>query len=122
MDRVTLLLLAGSAVFNAGANTLMKYAFGYKEELLQGSVLTVVSRILLNPFALLGIGCFGISFMFLSAALTKTDLSVAYPVMSGLVYVLVLAVSVLLFSEQVTVLRIAGMAVILLGIWLVSIG
>ncbi len=122
MDKLTLSLLAGSALFNAGANTLMKFAFGGREGLLDGGFLKAALAIALNPYALLSVGSFGVSFLFLSAALTRADLSVAYPVMSGLVYVLVLAVSTLLFSERVTALRIAGMAVILLGIWLVSVG
>jgi multidrug transporter EmrE-like cation transporter len=80
-----------------------------------------VLRIVFNPWAVAGVGCFGISFIFLSAALTRTDLSLAYPFMAGLVFLLVLGVSVIFFSEQVTLWRLAGMAAILAGIWLISV-
>lgn len=121
MDRLTILLLSGSAVFNAGANTLMKFAFGRQKDLLDDGAVRAVLRIVLNPWAVAGVGFFGISFIFLSAALTRTDLSLAYPFMSGLVFLLVLAVSVLIFSEQVTLWRLAGVGVILGGIWILSV-
>jgi len=121
MDRLTFFLLAGSAVFNASANTLMKLAFGHQKDLLDSGAVNAVLRIVLNPWAVAGVGCFGISFVFLSAALTRTDLSLAYPFMAGLVFLLVLAVSVLFFSEQVTLWRLAGVAAILAGIWIISV-
>lgn len=121
MDRLAVALLAGSAVFNAFANTLMKIAFGHQKDLLEGGAVNAVIRILLNPWAAVGIGCFGISFVFLSAALTRTDLSLAYPFMSGLVFLLVLGISVFFFSEQVNVWRIVGIAAILGGIWIISL-
>jgi multidrug transporter EmrE-like cation transporter len=120
MDRLSLFLLAGSAVFNALANTLMKLAFGHQKNLLDGGAFSAVLSIVSNPWAIAGVGCFGVSFIFLSASLTRTDLSMAYPFMSGLVFLLILAVSTLVFSEQVNVWRIAGMISILAGIWLIA--
>jgi len=121
LDKMTFFLLAGSAVFNASANTMMKHAFGHQKDLLDNGALNVVLKIITNPWAVAGVGCFGISFIFLSAALTRTDLSIAYPFMAGLVFLLVLGVSVLFFSEQVNLWRIAGMAAILCGIWMISV-
>ena len=121
MDRLSLFLLAGSAFFNALANTMMKFAFGHQKSLLDGGVVSAVLSIVLNPWAVAGVGCFGVSFIFLSAALTRTDLSIAYPFMSGLVFLLILAVSTLLFSEQVNVWRLAGMGSILAGIWMIAV-
>jgi multidrug transporter EmrE-like cation transporter len=48
------------------------------------------------------------------------DLSVAYPVMAGLVFLLVLGVSVLFFSEAVTVTRVMGILLILSGVFAIS--
>lgn len=121
MDRLTLLLLAGSAVFNATANTFMKHAFGAQHDLLDGGAVQAVLKIILNPWAVAGVGCFGISFVFLSAALTRADLSVAYPLMAGMVFLLILAVSVFFFGEEVNIWRIAGMGAILAGIWIISV-
>ena len=121
MDRLSLFLLAGSALFNALANTLMKFAFGHQKNLLDGGAVSAVLAIVLNPWAVAGVGCFGVSFVFLSAALTRTDLSMAYPFMSGLVFLLILAVSTLFFSEQVNFWRLAGMVSILAGIWMIAV-
>ena len=121
MDRLSLFLLAGSAFFNALANTMMKFAFGHQKSLLDVGVVSAVLSIVLNPWAVAGVGCFGVSFIFLSAALTRTDLSIAYPFMSGLVFLLILAVSTLFFSEQVNVWRLAGMGSILAGIWMIAV-
>ncbi|MDI9369514.1 MAG: hypothetical protein GX181_00820 [Synergistaceae bacterium] len=120
MDRLSLLLITGSAFFNALANTFMKHGFGHKADLLDGGAVRAVMAIVLNPWAVAGVGCFGISFIFLSAALSRTDLSVAYPLMSGMVFLLILAVSKLAFAEQVNVWRLAGMAAILAGIWMIA--
>jgi multidrug transporter EmrE-like cation transporter len=54
--------------------------------------------------------------MFMSAALTRVDLSVAYPVMSGLVFILVLGVSSVFFAEQITLMRLIGVFLILSGV------
>ncbi len=121
MDRFSLLLLAGSALFNAMANTLMKFAFGHQKNLLDGGAVPAVLAIVCNPWAIAGVGCFGVSFVFLSAALTRTDLSMAYPLMSGLVFLLILAVSTFVFSEQVNVWRLAGMVSILAVIWMIAV-
>jgi len=121
MDRLSLILIAGSALFNASANTLMKAAFGNQKDLLDGGILNGVFRIILNPCAAAGVGCFGVSFIFLSAALTRTDLSLAYPIMSGMVFLLVLTISSVFFSEPVTLWRAGGAAAILAGIWIISV-
>ena len=55
------------------------------------------------------------------AALTKFDLNHAYPFM-GLTFVLVLLLSNLLFSEPITMLKILGVALILIGIAIGSQG
>lgn len=121
MDRLSMLLLTGSAFFNAMANTLMKHAFGHRTDLLDGGAVRAVVAIVFNPWAVAGVGCFGVSFIFLSAALTRTDLSMAYPLMSGMVFLLILAVSTLVFSEQINAWRLAGMAAILAGIWMIAV-
>lgn len=78
-------------------------------------------RILLNPWIVLGLGLFGISFFFMAAALSRTDLTLAYPLMSGIVYLIILFVGLFIFKENITTFRVAGMAFILLGITLLTI-
>lgn len=120
MDRLGMILVALSAVFNASASSMMKIGFGHQQDLLDGGFWQAALRIVTNPWAVAGVISFGVSFMFMSAALTRVDLSVAYPVMSGLVFLLVLAVSVFFFSEAVTAARLMGILLILSGVFVIS--
>lgn len=120
MERLGMLMILGSALFNAAASSMMKTGFGHQHDLMERGFVGAVFRIITNPWAVAGVVCFGISFIFMSAALTRVDLSVAYPVMSGLVFVLVLGVSFFFFSEQVTFLRLIGVLLILSGVLAIS--
>lgn len=120
MDRFGTVLIVCSAIFNATASSLMKKGFGHQQDLLDRGFWQAVLRIVSNPWAVVGVICFGVSFMFMSAALSRVDLSVAYPVMSGLVFLMVLGVSVLFFSETVTVTRVMGILLILSGVFAIS--
>lgn len=120
MGKAGLLLLLGSAMFNAAASSMMKIGFGNQQDLLERGFTGAVLRIITNPWAVIGVIFFGVSFMFMSAALTRVDLSVAYPVMSGLVFVLVLGVSFFAFAEQITPVRLVGVGLILAGIVLTA--
>ncbi len=120
MDRLGMVLVALSAVFNASASSMMKIGFGHQQDLLDEGFLQAAWRIVSNPWAAIGVICFGVSFMFMSAALSRVDLSVAYPVMSGLVFLLVLGVSAFFFSETITFMRLMGVLLILSGVFAIS--
>lgn len=115
-----MLMILGSALFNAAASSMMKTGFGHQHDLLERGLTGAVFRIITNPWAVAGVVCFGVSFVFMSAALTRVDLSVAYPVMSGLVFILVLGVSFFFFSEQLTLMRLFGVFLILSGVLAIS--
>ncbi len=57
--------------------------------------------------------------MFWILALSRVDVSVAYPMLS-VGYVVNALAAWLLFSEAVTVSRAAGIGIIILGVWLVA--
>lgn len=120
-DKISLLLLLASAVTNACGSSIMKHAYGGDTELVSSGIIGAFLKILLNPWIVAGLGLFGISFFFMAAALSRTELTLAYPLMSGVVYLLLLAIGVFIFHEDVTLLRIAGMFCILLGITLLTV-
>lgn len=72
-----------------------------------------------NPLLLVGIGIFGISTLLWLLALSKADLSFAYPFLS-LIYIAVLFGGAVLFQEDITVPRVLGFAVIVTGVWIVA--
>ncbi len=74
-----------------------------------------LAKLFLDPFLLSGLGAAFVASLFWIAAMTKFDVSYAYPFMS-LAFVLVLALSAWFFKEPLTLNKILGMAFIILGI------
>jgi len=74
---------------------------------------------LTEVFVLLGIFLYLISTIFWLAALSRVDLSYAYPMIS-IGYVLVLVLSWAIFNERLAFIRIAGVILICFGVLLVS--
>lgn len=120
MDKVSLMLIVASAATNALGSTVMKHAYGGDASMVSSGIVGAFIRILLNPWIVIGLGFFGISFFLMAAALSRTDLTLAYPMMSGIVYLLLLFVGLFIFKEKITTLRVLGMSFILVGITLLS--
>ena len=76
-------------------------------------------NLFLNPLVIVGVLCYGISAFAYIIALTQTDVSVALPITS-LTYVLVAISAFALLGETVTLLRWAGIALVVLGSVLVG--
>lgn len=74
-----------------------------------------------NIYVWIGLVCFGIAFVLYAFSLTKLKLSVAYPIMTSAGFVIVSLFSHFLFKEDLTMLKIVGMVVIAVGIWLISV-
>lgn len=72
-------------------------------------------RLLLNPWIIGGLFAGFLAFLCWMAAMTKFELSYAYPFMS-LAFVLVLRSSALLFHETVTMPKMLGILLIMAGI------
>lgn len=76
-------------------------------------------KLLFDPFIFSGFFAAFIASFFWMAAMTKFDVSYAYPFMSG-AFVLVFIFSVVLFQEIVTWQKIIGLVLIVLGIIITS--
>lgn len=76
-------------------------------------------RIGTNPYVIIGLIIYVTGTVFWLAALSRVDLSYAYP-FASLSYVVMLIASWQLFSEDITLLRIVGTLVICVGVLLVS--
>lgn len=83
--------------------------------------LVFLARLLLNPWVISGMAAgFGAMLCWL-AAMTKFQLSYAYPFMS-LAFVLVLILSVWLFGESLTLAKVTGVLLVILGVAIASRG
>ncbi len=111
------LVLTIAIVTNALANVFVKMgASSFSEEKFP----ELFIHYLKNIYIWLGLFCFGLGFVFYSMLLTKAKLSVAYPIMTSAVFVIVSILSSILFKESFSVYRIAGIVIIAIGIWMVS--
>jgi multidrug transporter EmrE-like cation transporter len=80
---------------------------------------TLAERMVLNPPILAGLACYAISVVIWILALSRVDVSIAYPMLS-VGYIVTALAGWLLFSEAVSASRMAGICVIIAGVWLVA--
>jgi drug/metabolite transporter (DMT)-like permease len=82
-------------------------------------MLSVLFRLATNPFVLGGLALYAGGTVFWLAALSRVDLSYAYP-FASLSYIVMLLAAWLLFEEQITPLRLLGTLVVGIGVLLIS--
>lgn len=82
-------------------------------------VLSVVLRLATNPFVVGGLALYAGGTLFWLAALSRVDLSYAYP-FASLSYVVMLLAAWFLFNEHITPLRLLGTLVVGIGVLLIS--
>jgi multidrug transporter EmrE-like cation transporter len=87
-----------------------------------GAKILFLLRVLLNPWIISCLAAAGIGFFFWVAAMTKFDLSYAYPLIVSLIFVLVLLLSGLIFREAMTIPKLIGTGLILVGVIIASRG
>ncbi|HEY3729890.1 MAG TPA: SMR family transporter [Steroidobacteraceae bacterium] len=101
-----LLLKAGSRVISGIA---VSFANGW----------TLLERVAVSPPILGGLLCYLISVMVWIVALSRVDVSVAYPMLS-IGYIVSALAGWLLFAEQLSAARMGGIGIIIVGVWLVA--
>ncbi|MBQ9881554.1 MAG: hypothetical protein IJM42_02965 [Synergistes sp.] len=121
IEKTAFCLIFASAVSNALGSIVMKHAYGGCTDLLSAGVTAAILRIALNPWIIAGFSLFGISFFFMAAALSRAELTLAYPMMSAFVYILLTAAGFLVFHENITMMRAGGMALIVAGIVMLAV-
>lgn len=110
-------LLVTALLLNASANTLLKIGASHFNDATGAGLL---ERLLGNHALWLGLLLFAINAACYVVALGQLKLSVAYPVMAAGSLVVVALSSVLWLGETLTTLQWAGIALLLLGIVLVT--
>jgi multidrug transporter EmrE-like cation transporter len=73
----------------------------------------------INPQIITGLGLYGLSALLWIYALSKVQLSFAYP-MVALGYVVVTVLSYVIFKEDISTLRISGLSVIVIGVIMIA--
>jgi multidrug transporter EmrE-like cation transporter len=115
-------ILAASVVLNvAGQVSIKQSILNFQEAAGSSAVfgLATAVPILTGPLTLLGLFLYGVSAMFWISALSRVELSYAYP-MLGAGYVLVSIVAWKLWGEAFGVQRLLGTLVVAAGVILVG--
>jgi multidrug transporter EmrE-like cation transporter len=90
-----------------------------KQALAAGSPMQAAIAVLLSPGVLGGLSLYGIGTVLWLGVLSRTEVSQAYPFV-GLGFVLTALIGYFLFGDAIGPLRIAGIALVIAGIFLVS--
>lgn len=118
MLKLALLLLFSVSLGVTGQISL-KHGMGQVSAVASPGAVGTLLGAALNPWVIVGIGCYGFSMLLWLLVLSKADLSFAYPVL-GLSYLGVVLASWSILGEAVSPLRWAGTLVICLGVYLVA--
>jgi len=103
---VPYVLLAGAIAFEIVATTLLKMSDGFSR--LLPSAGTVVGYVL--------------SFVLLALALKSVPVSVAYAIWSAVGTAVIAAIGMVVFKEPVSVLKLGGIALIIIGVVALNLG
>lgn len=121
MNALTLSLLMTGVLLNAGAQLLLKAgtnsigAFEYSA----ANIVPIGWKLATEPHIVGGLSCYVVSVVVWIMALSRVEVSIAYPLLS-VGYVVNAIAAYYLFGEAVTPMRLTGIAVIILGVWIVA--
>lgn len=96
-----------------GMRTIGHFAFSLE------NILPVGARVFLNPFVLTGLFCYVVSVLVWLMALSRVEVSYAYPLLS-VGYIVAAFAGQIFFHEGLTPVRWAGILVICLGVYLIT--
>ena len=114
----TYFVLSLAILLNAVANILMKVAMLKQEK--ATDIITMVTQSLSNPVLFLGLISFGLALVAYCYVLAKINLSIAYPLMTSLGFLIVILASWLFLGENISKLQMVGFLCIIAGVWMVA--
>jgi multidrug transporter EmrE-like cation transporter len=108
-----LLNAAAQLSLKQGMRTIGHFAFSLE------NILPIGTKVLINPFVLTGLLCYVISVIVWLMALSRVEVSYAYPLLS-VGYIVTAFAGQFFFQEALGPVRWAGIMVICLGVFLVT--
>jgi len=121
MSALSFALILAGVLLNAAAQLLLKAgtnAVGHFE-FSAANVVPVGLRLALEPFILGGVACYVVSLLVWIMALSRVEVSIAYPMLS-IGYVVNALAAWYLFGESLTALKLTGIGFIVVGVFLVA--
>ncbi len=121
MTWVAFLLVLAGVMLNATAQIMLKAGVRHMGVIsLQFPALIKAGfSLAVNPFIIAGLACYVVSVVVWLLALSRTAVSIAYPMLS-MGYIVTAVVGWLYLGEQMNMTRWAGIIVIIIGVFLVA--
>ena len=108
-----LLNAAAQLLLKAGTNAVGHFAFD------RGNIFPVGWQLATEPHILSGVLCYALSLIVWIMALSRVEVSIAYPMLS-IGYVINAVAAWYLFGESVTLMRLLGIGIIVIGVYVVA--
>ena len=121
MTALSFALVLTGVLLNAGAQLCLKAgtnAVGHFE-FTGANLVPVGLRLATQPFILGGLACYVVSVVVWIMALSRVQVSIAYPMLS-IGYIVNAVAARALFDEPVNAMRLSGILVIVVGVYLVA--
>lgn len=113
----TLLLLLGSVACDVTGQVCFKLGVGHETD--DADAPSLVHKVLHSPWIALGVTVYALEFVLWFAALSRTQLSIAFP-FTALGYVGVVIASRYILNERISLRRWVGIGTIVVGVVLVT--
>lgn len=121
MNLTSFLLIITGVMLNAVAQLALKAGVRHMGPiaLSLNQVVPVSMRLMSEPYLWLGLSCYGISVVVWILALSRVDVSIAYPMLS-LGYVVTAFAAWWLFGESLGPMRLVGIGIIIVGVYILA--
>jgi len=121
MNLVSFSLLMLGVFLNATAQLLLKAGTNVvgQFEFSAGNIVPVGMKLVLEPHIMGGLACYVVSVVVWIMGLSRVEVSIAYPMLS-VGYVLNAIAAWYLFGEAVSMSRLAGIGIIIVGVYIVA--
>ena len=121
MNAISFSLLMTGVLLNAGAQLLLKAGTNSVGvfEFSRDNIVPIGWKLATEPHIVGGLGCYVISVAVWIMALSRVEVSIAYPLLS-VGYVVNAIAAWYLFGEAVTTMRMAGIGIIIVGVCVVT--
>jgi multidrug transporter EmrE-like cation transporter len=110
MSLVSFAFILGGVLLNAAAQLLLKAGT---------NAMPLGLRLAFEPHVLAGLACYGVSVVLWVVALSRVPVSIAYPMLS-IGYVVNAVGARYLLGEALTPMRLVGIGIIVLGVFIVA--
>jgi multidrug transporter EmrE-like cation transporter len=121
MNGLSFALILAGVLLNAIAQLLLKAGTNSvgQFEFSGANVVPIGMKLAFQPYIVAGIVCYLVSLVVWLMALSRVEVSIAYPMLS-IGYVINAVAAWYLFGEAVTPMRLAGIGIIVVGVYVVA--